>query len=506
MTPAPPASPVQPPYPAQPPSPAHPVPETQRGNLAANLRRIAPLAWPVFIGQVSVLAFTTVDTVLVARHAAVDLAALAVGAAAYITVFIGLMGVLLAISPIVGQLFGAGRLQDAGRQVHQSLWIVAALSVLGSTLLAFPAPFLALARASPEVAAGVRGYLWGLALSLPAALLFTVYRGFNTAVSRPRVVMLLQLGGLAVKVPLSWLLVTGVPGLGISPLGVVGCGIATCIAMWAQLLVALLVIGRDPFYRPFHILGRRLDAPCWPDIKAFLRLGVPIGASIMVEVTGFAFLALFIARLGTTAVAGHQLVVNLVSLMFMMPLAIASATSTLVAQRVGADDPLDARRLAWHGLWIATGVALLMGSSIYLARESVLGLYTDNVLILAAALPLLSWVVVFHVADAAQTVAAFVLRAYKIAVVPMLIYIGALWGVGLGGGYVLAFDVTGSVPAAMQGARGFWIASTVGLILAGTALSAYLLHVLRQQGPPRPPRVGRPRQAAQARAVPEPAG
>ena len=164
-----------------------------RGTLAARLtasaRRIAPLAWPVFVGQVSVLAFGTIDTVLVARHAAVDLAALAVGAAAYITIFIGLMGVVLAISPLVGRLYGAGKLHEAGRQVHQGVWVALALAVLGCSLLAFPAPFLALAQASPEVETRVRGYLFALAVSLPAALLFTIYRGFNTAVSRPKVVM-----------------------------------------------------------------------------------------------------------------------------------------------------------------------------------------------------------------------------------------------------------------------------------------------------------------------------
>ena len=67
-------------------------------------RRIATLAWPMFVGQLAVLAFSTIDTLLVARHSALDLAALAVGAATYITVFIGLMGVVTSLAPIVGQL------------------------------------------------------------------------------------------------------------------------------------------------------------------------------------------------------------------------------------------------------------------------------------------------------------------------------------------------------------------------------------------------------------------
>ena len=446
-----------------------------------NVRRILPLAWPVFIGQVSVLAFATIDTLLVARVGASDLAALAVGSAAYITVFIGFMGVLMALSPIVGQLHGAGRDAEAGHQVHQALWIALALALAGSTLLVFPAPFLALAQASPEVGEKVRGYLLALAFSLPASLLFTVYRAFNTAVSRPKAVMVLQVGGLALKLPLSTALVFGVPALGLPALGVTGCGIATAVAMWAQVLAAWLLMRRSPYYERFALMGRGLHRPERASLLAQLRLGIPMGASILVEVTGFAFMAIFISRLGTTPVAGHQVVVNLVSLLFMMPLALANATGTLVAQRIGAGDARDARRLGWHGLVLGTALAAVMGGTVYLFREPVLGLYSQDAAVLAAALPLVAWLAVFHVADAAQTIAAFVLRAYKIATVPVLIYVAALWGVGLGGGFQLAFNVPGKVPAALQGAPGFWVAATAGLVLAGTALSAFMVWMMRRE-------------------------
>ena len=101
--------------------------------------------------------------------------------------------------------------------------------------------------------------------------------------------------------------------------------------------------------------------------------------------------------------------------------------------------------------------------------------------VIAAALPLLAWVALFHAADAVQCIASFVLRAYRIATLPMLIFAVSLWGVGLGGGYLLAFDVTGLTPPALRGARGFWVASTSGLVLAATALSGLLWWVLRRQ-------------------------
>jgi MATE family multidrug resistance protein len=407
---------------------------------------------------------------MVARASALDLAALAVGASVYISIFVGLMGVVLAIGPIAGQLFGAGKLKESGHETQQAMWLALALSVPGCALLLMPEPFLALARADPAVAAKVRAYLSGLALALPPALVFTAYRGFNVAVSRPKAVMAMQLGALALKVPVNALLVFGAgvatpfASFAIPALGAAGCGLATAIVMWCQLGAALWWLRRDPFYRPFG-LGRGVVRPSATSQAALLRLGVPMGLAIMVEVTGFTFMALFVSRIGTTVVAGHQIAVNMVSMMFMLPLAIANASSTLVAQRVGAGD---------------TVVAAVLGCSVYLLREQVVGLYTANPVIVAAALPLLAWVALFHIADAAQTIAAFVLRAYRIAVVPVIVYVVAVWGVGLGGGYVAAFDLLGISPAWMHGARGFWSMATLGLAFAALGMSGFLAGKLRR--------------------------
>jgi MATE family multidrug resistance protein len=456
-----------------------------RLSLAESARRIAPLAWPVFVGQVAVLAFSTVDTVMVARTSALDLAALAVGAAAYISIFVGLMGIVLAVGPISGQLFGAGKLRDSGHEARQAMWLALALSIPGCTLLLFPDPFLALAHAEPAVAERVRAYLFGLAFALPPALVFTAYRGFNIAVSRPKAVMAIQLGGLALKVPINAALIFGITlpessgGMQLPAFGAAGCGMATATVMWCQLAAALVLLRRDPFYAPFG-LARGIGRPKAASLTALLRLGVPMGLAILIEVTGFTFMAFFISRIGTTAVAGHQIAANMISMMFMLPLAIANASSTLVAQRVGAGDAADARRIGWAGLEMGVLIAAALGSTVYLLRETVIGLYTSNPVIIAAAMPLLAWVALFHIADAAQTIAAFVLRAYRIAVVPVVVYVVAIWGIGLGGGYVMAFDLAGISPDWMRGAQGFWSMATVGLATAGLGMSGFLAWKLRR--------------------------
>ena len=99
----------------------------------------------------------------------------------------------------------------------------------------------------------------------------------------------------------------------------------------------------------------------------------------------------------------------------------------------------------------------------------------------AAALSLLSWVGWFHLCDALQTFAQFVLRAWRITVISLVVFVLSMWGLGLGGGYLLAFDVGGLAPPAWQGAIGFWIAATAGLLSAGVVLTSFLLWMQQQR-------------------------
>jgi MATE family multidrug resistance protein len=257
----------------------------------------------------------------------------------------------------------------------------------------------------------------------------------------------------------------------IPALGVAGCGTATAIALIGQAGVAMLMLRVDSFYRPFQIPFFWRTRPQWAELEALIRLGLPMGGSILVEVTGFTFMAFFIARLGATPVAGHQIAVNLVAMMFMIALAYATAAGTLVAQHLGAQEKREARIVGRHAMALAALTAAGVGAVVALGREPIIALYTSNASTAAAALPLLVWVWFFHLGDALQTVAAYVLRAYQVATLPMIIYVIALWGLGIGGGYFLAFGRDGA------GAVGFWQAATAGLLMAALLLSLLLKRV-----------------------------
>ena len=136
---------------------------------------------------------------------------------------------------------------------------------------------------------------------------------------------------------------------------------------------------------------------------------------------------------------GHQIVANLAALCFMIPLSLSVATATLTAQAIGAGDPARARETAATGMRIGVVVAVMTVLVVWTLRHGIVGLYTSDPAVAAMALSLIPYLAAFHFFDAIQTVVGFVLRAHKVVVPPTVIYAVALWGVGVFGGYQLAF-------------------------------------------------------------------
>ncbi len=441
--------------------------------------QIAALAWPVLIGQLAVIANGVIDTMMTARSSAADLAALGIGAAVYISIFVGLSGVLQALSPSIAQLFGARKFEAIGFEVRQGVWLALFLTIVGAVGLCFPTPLLSIAQASSALNDKVAQYLQILALALPATLGFRVYASLNTATSKPRMVMAIQIASLLLKIPLNALFIFG--GLGLPALGLAGCALATAITAWLALLAGWIILRRGTHYQAFRLFGQGLGRPVWSAQLSLLKLGVPMGMSYLIEVSAFALMALFIARIGSNALAGHQITANFGTVLYMLPLSIASATATLVAQKIGAGQSADARRAGYAGIRLGVIMAGSMGVAVWLGRAQIIGAYTPDAQVAAAAMPLFFFISFYQLFDSFQVGTAFVLRAYKVALIPTLMYALALWGVGLGGGYLLGFNILGGTPEFLQGAAGFWLGNSLSLAIVGAALAWYLRRVQRMQ-------------------------
>ena len=195
--------------------------------------------------------------------------------------------------------------------------------------------------------------------------------------------------------------------------------------------------------------------------------------------TAFTFMALFIARLGATNSAAHQIAANMAAVMYMLPLAIGNAVGVLVGQAVGARQFALARATGLTGIMLALTFALLSGATVMFGARTVAALYTSDASVRALAATLLLLVAGYHLFDALQAVTVSALRGYKRAVVPLFINAAGLWGLGLAGGYVIGLTETIDLSvvglATPLGVSGFWAGAIAGMFLADVGIIIYFL-------------------------------
>lgn len=444
--------------------------------LWGRLRPILTLAWPVLVAQVASVSMMLVDTALLGHFNAVDLAAAAVGGGIHVSVVLALVGILQAVAPLVAHQRGAGNNQAVSAIFHQGLWLALLLAVPGVLLMRFPEPLLALATMDSDIEIKVRAYLAALSWGVPAALWYRTCNAFCNALGKPRPLMFIALLAVILHAPLAWFLLHQTQDGQV--LGVVGCGISAAFLNWCSLAAALLYLRQAPALNLYGLL-QRWHVPRLAVFGDLLRLGLPMGVSSFVEITSFTLIALFVARLGAEAVAGHRIVANLVALAYMLPLALAVATLTEVGRLLGAGAPLQARQTAHAGLLAAFFFALLTAAGTWFGAQQVIGWFATDEKVRRVALGVVAYVALYQVFDALQTVAGFVLRAYKVTFLPMFIHAISFWLVGLGGGAWLAFSADWSL-----GVLGFWQAALASVILAAGLLLWLLRQVelLRQQG------------------------
>jgi len=439
-------------------------------------KTIARHAGTVLVGQLATMAYGVTDTIVAGRYAEASLAALSVGSAIYMSVYVGLMSVLQALLPVFSELHGARQPAQLGHSFRQALYLWLALVLVGLSILLNPGFLLDWADVPVALRAEVLAYLDVLALALPAALMFRLYSTLNQSLGKPQLVTWLQLGSLAVKVPLSIWFAFG--GFGLEARGAEGCAWATLVVHVTMLSLALYLLRTRALYAPYQLWSSP-GRPDWKVLAAFARLGVPSGLTILIEVTSFTLMALFVARLGTTAAASHQIAANLAAVLYMVPLAIGIATSARTSYWLGAGQPARARHAVGVGFGLVAGTAVLLAATLIAVRTPLAAVYVRSPEVVALAVPLLFWTAIYHLFDGLQALAVFVLRCWRITLTPFLIYAVLLWGLGLYGGYLLAYRGIGPWPA-LQTPAAFWMAGAFALALAALSFWAMIWQVLRR--------------------------
>lgn len=442
-------------------------------------RSLWRLAWPILVGQLATVGMSVADVAMAGHASAQDLAGVSLGVSVWHIVIVSLMGLLMAVNPVVSQHAGAGAFARIGPVVRQGLWNALGVGLLAMLLVNLGAQVFGLLDIEPAVRALAREFVLVISFALPAFCCYRVLYGYSASIDQTKPLMVIALMALALNILINWLLVFG--KLGFPRLGGVGCAWATLLCVWFDLAAMVWWVRRAPAYRstqPFT----RFERPQWPEIRKLLRLGAPIGVTYFAETSAFSLIALLVAGFGTAQVAAHQIALNFASLVFMVPMSLGLALLTRVGQALGAQDPHEARFRAWVGVAMALLVAGLSAVLIALATRQIASAYTSDATVAALAAQLLVFAALFQLPDATQVSASCAIRAYKVTRTPMLIHLTAFWGLCLPLGCVLGLAPAWWPwrPAQAMGAQGFWIALVAGLSIAALGL-LWLLNRLSLQ-------------------------
>jgi multidrug resistance protein, MATE family len=425
-------------------------------------REILLLGGPAIASQLAQIAGGFADTVMAGRLGSRELAAVALGSSIWIPILVLGLGTLMSVAPTVAHCFGAGQFPEAGRQVRQGLWLSLAVGLLLFLATRASVSLLAMFHVDPGIAPTTAEFLKAVSWGIPAFAATTVLRNFSDAVSMTRASMVASLVGLAVNVAGNWLFMYG--KLGLPRLGAVGCGVATAISQWVVLAAMIAWIASRPCYRRFEAFAR-FDPPDLKTLARLLRLGLPIGACLFMEVSLFAAVALLMGHLGSNAVAGHQIALNVASVTFMVPLGISVAITTRVGQAMGRDNLREARRAGLVGCLLSLGFMALCAILMSVFPRQIAGIYTGDEKVQSAAVGLLYMAAVFQVFDGMQVSGAGALRGMKDTAVPMAITFLAYWVLGLPIGYWLGIVQN-------RGPQSLWLGLIAGLMAAALLLNS----------------------------------
>ncbi|WP_245912611.1 MATE family efflux transporter [Marinobacterium halophilum] len=431
------------------------------------------LGWPIMVAQLAQNAMGFIDTLMSARAGTEDLAAIALGSSLWLPVFLALAGVLMATTPMVAHLVGANDEARSRSVLHQAFWVAALLSLIGVVLLRNAEPLLAQLQLAPALQAKTQAYLDAISWGFPAFLFYQVIRSFSEGFGKTHPVMRIAVLGMLCNIPLNYILIFG--KFGLPALGGVGCGYATAIVMWVMLLTGIFYLLKSTRFKPLKLLSN-WQPPAFTQLLHLLKLGIPIGFSLLIEASMFCVLALILAPQGEITIAANQITISYTGMIFMVPLSIAMALTIRVGQLVGRGDPVAARFAANTGIFITLFIATFSCVlSLLLARQIAL-LYTPVEEIVVLAATLISIGAVFQFSDALQVSAAGALRGYKDTAIPLVMVFIAYWLIGLPVGYILAF--TDWVVAPLT-AAGLWYGLLIGLSAGAVLLTTRLMRITR---------------------------
>lgn len=431
------------------------------------MRAMLELSWPMILTNLGQTAMTATDVLMMGRLGPDALAAGSLGANLYFMPMIFGLGLMTAASPMIAIELGRKRhsVRDVRRTVRQGLWL--------SVMVSIPIWFFLWQAEAILTAMGQELRLAAMAASYVHTLMwanlpfygYLVLRSFISALERPRWALVIVFTAVAFNVLANWCLMFG--NLGFPALGLPGSGIATALSSALMFAGMAWVVSFERRFRRYRLFGRLWRAD-WPRLKAFLKLGLPIAALLLFEVSIFNAASFLMGLISAASIAAYAIAIQVASLAFMVPLGLGQAVTVRVGRAHGAGDYAAVTRAGWTAYVMGVGFMAVTAAAMILFPHTLIAAFLDldapeNAEVVRLAAIFLAFAGLFQIVDGAQAVGGGMLRGLHDTTVPMIYALIGYWGVGLPLGVLLAF------PVGLEG-RGIWLGLSAGLAVVAVLL------------------------------------
>ncbi len=423
--------------------------------------------------QFFIMAMGFLDTAMAGHYASVDLAGVALGGNVLWPVFMLMSGLNMALTPMVAHLRGEGRVHEVGALVRQGLWLAVFASAVTILAMTQAEPLLRLFDVDPEAALIADRYLKAAAWGIPGVMLYVTLRYTCEGLGHTLAPMMIVGATLVINGLLNYVLIYG--KLGFPAMGGEGCGWATAISMWAEFLMILFLLLR-PWFRETRLLSH-FEGLHFDNILRIMRVGLPIGLTVFLEMAVYSIIGFLIGSLGITALAAHSIAGNINWATFVIPMSLGSAASIRVGYCVGSRDFSRARLVAKTAFLLSLGYALGASALLIAARNLLTRIYTDDAAVIGTASTLLIIVAIYQIVDCTQATMVGTLRGYKDTRAPLLYSFIGYWVLALPLGSILGLGLIGPV----RGVYGFWIGMAFGLAIVCVMAGRRLIRTSRDE-------------------------
>jgi len=433
-------------------------------RLGHELTETLALAVPMALTQLSQIAMMATDLAFIGRLGNEAVAAAALAGTIYFVSFTIGMGLVSAVAPLAAQAFGARDPRQVRRALRTGLWAALLISLPIMPFSLYGEPILLALGQAPAAARLAQQYLFGLVWGVTPALWFMAIRGFMGAVNRPQPALWITLAAIPANALLVYPLIYG--EWGFPRLELFGAGLATTTVNFGTVLASLWFATRRPPFRKYRVLGRiwRID---WRLMRQLVAIGAPISLSFMMEYGMFSSAALLMGLISTTALAAHQVALQVTATLFMVPYGISMAATVRVGHAIGRNDPGAVKRAGLVaillGIVLVAGFTLAVIAGRFAIARLFFGVAEDASTTVALTANLLLVGATFFIADGIQTIAAGSLRGLNDTRTPLLFAAISYWLIGFNLACLLGFQTE-------LGAIGVWIGLSVGTAIYATLL------------------------------------